>query len=149
MRFPPYGPLYPESDPRRLRGCRNNPPSLAIRQGICLGASDHPEPDDLDRHPQRQPVLLVEIELGQLFDPGQTLSECVRVQVKGPRRTGDAAQVLQVSLQGAQERCAAALLVVDQPLQSLLVPVPYRALSADHVAVGAELLIRKDAGSAP
>ena len=73
------------------------------------------QPRQLDRQLERQQVVLVEVEPGQLLDPAQPLAQRVRVDEQLARALDHAPALGQVPLERVEQRRAPPGVVVDQP----------------------------------
>jgi hypothetical protein len=89
------------------------------------------EPSEPDRELEREQVVLVEIEVGQLLDPSQALAQRVGMNEQGPGAVDHAAPLRQVSLQRVQQGCAALVVVGDQQVNGRPHPVVGRVLGGD------------------
>ena len=69
---------------------------------------------DLDRDLDHQPVVLAQVEAGELHDPAQPLAQRVRVDVERLRGRADVAAAAQELLERLQERGRALAVVVGE-----------------------------------
>ena len=101
------------------------------------------QPRELDRQLEREQVVLVEVEPGQLLDPAQPLAQRVGVDEQRAGALDHAAALGQIALERVEQRRAPPAVVVDQQVDGGPHPVARRVVGADldQVAVGAELRV--------
>ena len=128
---------------RRFYGRRRTSPARRPRAGARAAGQ-------LDRQLQRQQIVRVELEPGQLLDPGEPLAQRVRVDVQRPRALDHRSAFCQVALERVEQRGSALGVVGDQQVDGAPHPVVGRVLrgDVDEVAVGAELGVRDRAAIA-
>src|SRR5258706_8070459 len=112
--------------------------SMVVLSGCPAG---EPQLDDLDGDAEREPVLLLEVEVAQPLDATEPLPQGVGMGVQQPGRPHDVAPALEVHLQGPQQFAAPTGVVVDQLLEPFLLAVAHGVDGAEDVAVGAEVLV--------
>src|SRR6185503_2246209 len=96
----------------------------------------------------QEPVLLAEVEAGDLLDAPKPLSQGVRVDVQRLRRRADVAPSPEELLEGAQERGLALAVVLGDLRDQVALRVADRGVErhAEEVLVRAELLVGHHSG---
>src|SRR3990170_1075221 len=136
-----------------LRPCQawfsGAPPALEFPDRPLVGARAerllelHHLHGDLDH----EPVLLAQVEAGELHDSSQALAERVRVHVEGLRGGADVAAAAQELLERPQERGLALAVVLGEAGDGVAVRVAHARVEghAQEVLVRPELLVGHDA----